>query len=91
MGEALLIERVESVVRCTINRPPLNLFDPGIIDALRRGFRKLADDESVRVVVLTGSGRAFTAGMNVNVLRDLDGKQLKRVIVVPDKVVNLVV
>ena len=24
------------------------------------------------LVVLTGSGRAFTAGMNVNVLRDLD-------------------
>ena len=80
MGEALLIERVESVVRCTINRPPLNLFDPGIIDALRRGFRKLADDESVRIVVLTGSGRAFTAGMNVNVLRDLDVRRAKTLI-----------
>jgi enoyl-CoA hydratase len=80
MDEPLLIERAEDVVRCTINRPPLNLFDPGIIRALRRGFRELADDESVRVVVLTGSGRAFTAGMNVNVLRDLDVKRAKGLI-----------
>jgi enoyl-CoA hydratase len=80
LDEPLLIERADGVVRCTINRPPLNLFDPGIIQALRRGFRGLADDESVRVVVLTGSGRAFTAGMNVNVLRDLDVKRAKRLI-----------
>jgi enoyl-CoA hydratase/carnithine racemase len=82
MGESdpLLVERTEGVVRCTINRPPLNLFDPSLIRALRRGFRELADDESVRVVVLAGSGRAFTAGMNVNVLRDLDAKQAKRLI-----------
>jgi enoyl-CoA hydratase len=80
LDEPLLIERAEGVVRCAINRPPLNLFDPGIIRALRRSFRELADDESVRVVVLTGSGRAFTAGMNVNVLRDLDVKRAKSLI-----------
>ena len=81
MGDSpLLIERTEGVVRCTIDRPPLNLFDPGIIQAVRQGFRELAADESVRVVVLTGRGRAFTAGMNVNVLGDLDVKRAKRLI-----------
>ncbi|MGH7333825.1 MAG: enoyl-CoA hydratase/isomerase family protein [Candidatus Rokuibacteriota bacterium] len=80
MNPPLLIERTGGVVRCTINRPPLNLFDSSIIQALRHGFRELADDESVRVVVLTGSGRAFTAGMNVNVLRDLDVQRAKSLI-----------
>jgi enoyl-CoA hydratase/carnithine racemase len=60
------------VVRCTLNRPPLNLFEPGLIRALRDCFRELAGDGSVRVAVLTGSGRAFTAGMNVHVLHELD-------------------
>jgi enoyl-CoA hydratase len=68
----ILIERTGGVVRCTLNRPPLNLFDPTIIHALRHCFTDLAGDEAVRVAVLTGSGRAFTAGMNVHVLRDLD-------------------
>jgi enoyl-CoA hydratase/carnithine racemase len=77
---SLLIERTGDVIRCTINRPPLNLFDEPLIHALGQGFRQLGNDDSVRVVILTGSGRAFTAGMNVNVLRDLDVKRAKTLI-----------
>jgi len=69
---ALRLERRGGVVRCTLDRPPLNLFEPGLIAALRTTFQTLAADESVRVAVLTGAGRAFTAGMDVHVLRDLD-------------------
>jgi len=69
---ALRLERRGGVVRCTLDRPPLNLFEPGLIAALRTTFQTLAADDTVRVAVLTGAGRAFTAGMDVNVLRDLD-------------------
>jgi enoyl-CoA hydratase/carnithine racemase len=73
MGEAAVrVERRGGVVRCTLDRPPLNLFEPGLIAALRATFTTLAADRTVRVAVLTGAGRAFTAGMNVHVLRDLD-------------------
>ena len=68
---AIRVERRGRVVRCTLDRPPLNLFEPGLIAALRSTFVELAGDATVGVVVLRGSGRAFTAGMNVNVLRDL--------------------
>jgi enoyl-CoA hydratase/carnithine racemase len=69
---AIRVERRGRVVRCTLDRPPLNLFEPGLIAALRATFTELSADSTVGLVVLTGSGRAFTAGMNVNVLRDLD-------------------
>jgi len=69
---AIRVERRGRLVRCTLDRPPLNLFEPGLIGALRATFLELTADASVGLVVLTGSGRAFTAGMNVNVLRDLD-------------------
>jgi enoyl-CoA hydratase/carnithine racemase len=73
MAEAALrVERRGGVVRCTLDRPPLNLFEPGLIAALRSTFVELAADASIRVVVLTGAGRAFTGGMNVHVLRDLE-------------------
>jgi len=73
MAEAAIrVERRGGVVRCTLDRPPLNLFEPGLIAALRTTFETLAADATVRVVVLTGAGRAFTGGMNVHVLRDLD-------------------
>ena len=73
MAEAAIrVERRGGVVRCTLDRPPLNLFEPGLIAALRATFETLAADPTVRLAVLTGAGRAFTGGMNVGVLRDLD-------------------
>lgn len=69
---ALRVERHGGVVRCTLDRPPLNLLEPGLIAALRSTFVALATDPSVRLAVVTGTGRAFTGGMDVRVLRDLD-------------------
>ena len=72
MAATLTIERDGGVVRCTLDRPPLNLLEPELIRALRDAFRGLAADPSVRVAVITGRGRAFTAGMDVHVLAGLD-------------------
>ena len=80
MAETLLVERTGGVVRCTLDRPPLNLLEPGLIRALRNCFRDLAQDPTVRVAVLTGRGRAFTAGMDVNVLAALDVARAKALI-----------
>ncbi len=68
------------MVRCSLNRPPLNLLDPALIAALRECFASLAGDASVRVAIVTGRGRAFTAGMNVHVLRGLDVGRAKQLI-----------
>ena len=75
------VERRGGVAWCTLDRPPLNLIDPVLIDALRAAFDDLSRDPGVRAAVLTGAGRAFTAGMNVHVLRDLDAVGARRLIV----------
>jgi enoyl-CoA hydratase/carnithine racemase len=81
MAEAALrVERQGGVVRCTLDRPPLNLFEPGLIAAVRSTFVALAADPSIRVVVLTGGGRAFTGGMDIHVLRDLDSERARALI-----------
>jgi enoyl-CoA hydratase/carnithine racemase len=77
---AIRVERRGRVVRCTLDRPPLNLFEPGLIAALGATFVELAADPTVGVVVLSGAGRAFTAGMNVNILRDLDAPDAEALI-----------
>ncbi len=75
--------RVEKRSRCawvTLDRPPLNLFTPDLITALREAFDALARDAGVGAAVLTGAGRAFTAGMQVQVLRDLTPASAKSLI-----------
>lgn len=60
------------IAHVTLNRPPVNSFNLAFYDELRRTFHRLADDDSLRVVVLTGSGRVFCAGNDVNDFVDLD-------------------
>jgi len=80
MTAGLEVEREGSVVWCRLDRPPLNLLEPRAIRALRVTFEALARDPSVRVAVLAGAGRAFTAGMDVRLLRGLDVPRAKRLI-----------
>src|SRR5216117_1234481 len=81
MSEApLSLERAGGAAWCTLDRPPLNLLEPGLIDAVRATFDALAADRVTRVAILTGGGRAFTAGMDVRVLRDLDTARAKDLI-----------
>jgi enoyl-CoA hydratase len=75
--------RVEKKAGCawvTLDRPPLNLIVPELIAELRAAFETLARDEGVRAAVVTGAGRAFTAGMQVQVLRDLGPATAKALI-----------
>ena len=80
MGKPVQVERRGDVAWCTLDRPPLNLLDPELIAAVHTAFSAFAADAGIRAAVLTGRGRAFTAGMNVHVLRDLDVPRAKTLI-----------
>ena len=54
------------VATITLNRPDrLNALTFEVYEELRRAFAELHDDASVRVIVITGSGRAFCSGGDV--------------------------
>lgn len=65
----LLTERHGDVVQVTLNRPAaLNALDPTLMAELRRTWARLAEDPALRCVVITGAGRGFCAGADVNML-----------------------
>jgi len=65
--ETLLIERPEpGIVVLRLNRPDrLNALVPATVREIHHAFETLAKDETCRVVVLTGAGRGFCAGMDI--------------------------
>jgi methylglutaconyl-CoA hydratase len=66
----LLERRPDGVVRLTLSRPAIhNAFDDRQIAELHAAFGSLAGDEGVRAVVLTGAGRSFSAGADLNWMR----------------------
>jgi enoyl-CoA hydratase/carnithine racemase len=68
----VLYDQVDHVVTLTLNRPEeLNAFsEPAMIHAFLEALARVRDDRSVRAVVLTGAGKAFSAGGNVKHMRD---------------------
>ena len=68
--ENLLIERDGAVAIVTVNRPKvLNALNAQTLDELRRAILELTADETVRAVILTGSGeKSFVAGADINEL-----------------------
>ncbi len=67
--ETLIVEVKDSVGRITMNRPPLNPYNEAMSKELIKAIDQLAKDPEARVVVLTGSGKAFMAGADINMLK----------------------
>ncbi len=55
----------------TLSRPEIhNAFNSLMIEELTTAFKLLENDEEVRVIVLTGKGKSFSAGADVNYMRE---------------------
>jgi 2-(1,2-epoxy-1,2-dihydrophenyl)acetyl-CoA isomerase len=69
-SENVLLEtRQGGIVSLVLNRPEkLNALNNELATALVKTFTKLRDDPSVHVVILSGAGRAFCAGGDLNVI-----------------------
>ncbi len=68
--ETIRIEREGAVARVVMCRPDIrNAFNDTMIKELREAFAELGKDEQLRVVVLTGEGKAFCAGADLNWMR----------------------
>lgn len=67
----LLQEDGDAVRLLTLNRPSaLNALNSDLWEATAAAFDAAATDDSVSVVVLTGAGRAFTAGQDMKEMLD---------------------
>ena len=74
------VDRRGACAWVTLDRPPLNLIVPEMIRGIKDVFDVLRDDSRVRAAVLTGSGRATTAGMQLQFLRELPARDAKALI-----------
>lgn len=62
----ILTDLQEGVLKITLNRPKANAFDTDMARTLTKTFRDAGRNDEVRVALLTGSGRLFSAGQDVS-------------------------
>jgi enoyl-CoA hydratase/carnithine racemase len=71
--EQILYDVADGVATMTLNRPDrLNAWTGQMHAELKAAMRVASDDPAVRVIVLTGAGRGFCAGADMNVLQGIE-------------------
>ena len=74
--DRILVEISDHIGTVTLNRPEkANAFDPDMCADLVEALRMLAGADQVRVIVITGAGKAFCAGADLGAL-GTQGEQL---------------
>jgi 2-(1,2-epoxy-1,2-dihydrophenyl)acetyl-CoA isomerase len=75
----ITIESKDGIATVTLNRPDkLNALSEDMKEALITGFASLSRDESIRVILLTGTGRGFCAGGDVSTMGGLTPHAAKK-------------
>lgn len=85
MSGLVTVDVTDSIAWLTLNRPEaMNALNRPLVAALDSALSLVASDSAVRVVVLTGSGKAFCAGGDLKEFLDDDGE------VDPDELLSFV-
>ena len=72
MPSSVLLSRTGSRATITLNRTSShNAFDAELIASLTDALQQVATDDSLRCLVLTGAGNTFSAGADLNWMRDM--------------------
>jgi enoyl-CoA hydratase len=67
----LLVEKKDGIATLTLNRPDvMNALSRELVSRIGRAFIDLDKDEETGVVILTGAGRAFCAGLDLKELSE---------------------
>lgn len=75
----ILYEVSDKIATITLSRPDrMNAWTPIMERDVRHAMESAAADDDVRVIVLTGAGRAFCAGADMDALKGLDPDDIRR-------------
>ncbi len=67
----LLYQQEGSVLTITLNRPKvMNALSPELVIELHRALKQAKEDAAVKVVLVTGAGRAWSAGVDLKALNE---------------------
>ena len=65
MTDLVQLTKDNGIAVITINNPPVNALSPGVPEGISEALDQIAQDDSVKAVVLIGGGRTFVAGADI--------------------------
>ena len=78
---SILVHKENAVAYITLNRPEkFNSFNREMALTLQAALDNCADDETIRCIYITGTGRAFCAGQDLGEATDSSGPSLETIV-----------
>jgi 3-hydroxyacyl-CoA dehydrogenase len=65
MNDLVQLTKENDIAVITINNPPVNALSPGVPQGISEALDQIAQDASIKAVVLIGGGRTFIAGADI--------------------------
>ena len=78
MAFEVRLERRGRVAIITIDNPPVNALHPDVADAIAARAAVVGDDREVRALILTGAGKHFMAGGDIEFFKTLNRASAER-------------
>lgn len=67
----LIYHQEGAIVKITLNRPDkMNALSPALVQELKEAAKCVAEDDSVKVLIINGAGRAWSAGVDLQALNE---------------------
>ena len=77
----ILFEKIDAIGKTTLNRPEkYNSFVREMAFALQNILNDCANDDSIRCILITGSGKAFCAGQDLKEATDPEGPEIEQIV-----------
>jgi 2-(1,2-epoxy-1,2-dihydrophenyl)acetyl-CoA isomerase len=74
MFEFIKYQKADGIATVSLNRPDVyNALNDGLCYELQKVFKEISDDNSIRVVILSGEGKGFCSGQDIKAIEDLKG------------------
>lgn len=81
MSNTIKVDVIGAVAKITLSRPQVfNSFNQEMSKALQKALDDCADDPKIRAIYLTGEGKAFSAGQDLQEAIDPNGPDVKRIV-----------
>ena len=78
MNDLVQLTKENDIAVITINNPPVNALSPGVPEGISEALDRIAQDGSVKAVVLIGGGRTFRGRRGHQGIRENDVGQAAR-------------
>ena len=89
MFDTLKYETREGIAYITINKPDtLNALSREVLNELQTAFEQVKNDSEVKVVILTGEGKAFVAGADISQMASYAGVEGQDIIRQGSRIIN---